>query len=447
MTGVSRVRRRNPERLVDSRETLVSGLDPSGRGVARVEGQVIFIDGALPGERVRYDVYKRKRRHAEARLAQILEPSPQRVTPKCAHFGRCGGCALQHLSGEAQVTYKQQDLLDKLQYLGKVEVRQLGTPIRGPQWGYRRKARLGCKQVPAKGGVLVGFRERNGRLLAELQSCAVLAPQVGELIQPLRALLTGLDASRDIAQIEVAVADHQTVLVLRNLQPLGETDQQRLRDFAALHDLAIALQPGGPETVTGLAPASLPTLSYRLREQNLELQFGVLDFVQVNGPVNQALVSAAVEALDPAPGEALLDLFCGLGNFSLALARRGAAVTGLELSAAMVARAGANARANGLENVNFHSADLSDADINGTWLGQGWRKLLLDPPRTGAAAVIEALHKPLPERIVYISCNPATLARDAGVLVHQYAYKLVSCTVVDMFPQTAHVESLCVFEL
>jgi len=432
-------RKPNPERLVDSREALITGLDPSGRGVARVDGKVVFIDGALPGERVHYEVYKRKRRHAEARLAKILEPSPQRVSPKCAHFGVCGGCALQHLDGSAQVLHKQQDVVDKLQHLAKVEAVQVTEPIRGPQWGYRRKARLGCKLVPAKGGVLVGFRERNGRLLADIQSCAVLAPEIGELIQPLRKLLSGLAARREIAQIEIAVGDTQALLVLRNLQPLSESDRQQLKDFAALHGLAIALQSGGPDSVTGLAPADLPRLSYRLEAQDLELEFGALDFIQVNH-------SAAVAALDPAPGEAVLDLFCGLGNFSLALARRGAEVTGLELSTAMVARAGANARANRIDNAKFHSADLGDPVTTRQWLGQGWRKLLLDPPRTGAAVVIAALSQHAPQRLVYISCNPATLARDAGVLVHQFGYTLATCTVVDMFPHTSHVETLSVFE-
>ncbi len=444
-TGQAR-RKPNPERLVDSREALITGLDPSGRGVARVEGKVVFIDGALPGERVHYEVYKRKRRHAEARLAAILEPSPQRVTPKCPHFGVCGGCALQHLDAHAQVLHKQRDVLDKLRHLAKVEPARVNDPIRGPQWGYRRKARLGCKQVPAKGGVLVGFRERGGRLLADIHSCAVLAPEIGELIQPLRDLLSGLAASREIAQIEIAVGDTQALLVLRNLQPLNTPDRRRLTDFAELHGLALALQSGGPDSVTGLAPAELPPLRYRLDAQDLDLEFGALDFIQINHPVNQALVSATVAALDPASGEAVLDLFCGLGNFSLAVARQGAQVTGLELSPAMVARAQANARANGIDNAQFHSADLSDAATAGYWLGRGWDTLLLDPPRTGAAAVIAALRTAAPQRIVYVSCNPATLARDAGVLVHELGYILASCTVVDMFPHTRHVETLSVFE-
>ncbi len=448
MTAPAENRRKpNPERLIDSREAFITGLDASGCGIAQVDGREIFIDGALPGERVRYDVVKRRRRQAETRLSTILEPSPLRVVPGCVHFGVCGGCALQHLSADAQINYKQEDLLDKLLQLGGVEARQVHTAIRGPDWGYRRKARLGCKQVAAKGGVLVGFRERNGRFLADIQSCAVLAPPLGEMIQPLRDLLSALEAGHIIAQIEVAIGDTQTLLVMRNLEPLSASDQSRLGKFAEHHDLAIALQSAGPDTVSGLMPQAIPRLSYRLKEQDLEFEFGPLEFVQVNARVNQALVSAAVKALDPEPGEAVLDLFCGLGNFSLALAHHGVEVTGLELSQAMVDRASANARINGLHNTNFHSADLDEPDIAGQWLGQGWRKILLDPPRTGAAGVIAALSAPLPGRIVYISCNPATLARDAGILVHQLGYTLNDCTVVDMFPHTRHVESLSVFDL
>jgi len=431
---------------VASREAVVIDLDPSGRGVARVDGQVVFIDGALPGERVQYDVYKRKRRHAQARLSRIIEASAERVEPQCPHFGVCGGCALQHLEGQAQITHKQRDLVGKLEHLGKIENTHMLPPIRGPLWGYRRKARLGCKNVPAKGGVLVGFRERNGRLLADIHSCPVLVPEIGQLIEPLRDLLSGLEASSGIAQIEVAVGDTQSLLVLRNLQPLELADQGKIRAFAAQHNVAIALQPAGPGSVVGFAPANLPRLSYRLDEQGIELEFGALDFVQVNGAVNQALISAAVEAMCPGQGERVLDLFCGLGNFSLALARSGALVTGLEMSQAMVTRAAANASANNLDSAQFHSADLSKSDTVKHWLEQGWPKMLLDPPRTGAADVITALGSSAPQRIVYISCNPATLARDAGVLVHEKNYRLSSCRVVDMFPHTSHVESLSVFE-
>lgn len=448
MARNSSVAKPNPERLIDSQEALITGLDPSGRGVARVDGKVVFIDGALPAERVRYDVYKRKRRHAEARLTTIVQASDERVIPQCGHFGICGGCSLQHLSTDAQVDYKQRDVLDKLKYIGKVEVVEVTVPIRGKEWGYRRKARLGCKMVPAKGGVLVGFRERNGRYLADIRSCPVLAPEIGELIEPLRTLLSGLEASREIAQIEVAVGDSQSLLVLRNLQPLSAEDQQKLIDFSELHGIAIALQSGGPDTVSGLNPLQVPLLSYRLEDQNLQFEFGALDFIQVNGPVNQALVNAALAAVDPQPQEPVLDLFCGLGNFSLALASQGAEVSGLELSAAMVARAASNAEANGLDNAQFYSADLSNSETARHWLDQGWPKVLLDPPRTGAAEVIAGIgKKKRPQRIVYISCNPATLARDAGVLVHGLGYTLKQCTVVDMFPHTAHVESLSVFEL
>lgn len=430
-------------------EALVDSLDQDARGVARVDGKVTFIDGALPGERVRAELRRRKRRLDEARTVEVLAASPERVVPRCPHFGQCGGCSLQHLDPDAQIRHKRDDLLSKLAHIGRVTPQQVGEPLRGPVWGYRRKARLGCRHVPGKGGVLVGFRERRANLLADIHECHVLIPEVGMRIGALRELFTALDARDVIAQVEVAAGEGVLLLVLRNLAPLGRADLERLRQFAREHAVHLALQPGGPDSVTALEPAILPRLAYRLAEFDLELEFSPLDFVQVNTVINEALVSRAVDALAPAPGEAVLDLFCGIGNFSLALARRGAWVTGVELGSAMIERARDNAARNAIEGAHFHAADLSQPEVAARWSAHGAGKWLLDPPRTGAEALVRAVGSAgvaAPTRIVYVSCNPATLARDAGVLVHERHYRLAQVCVVDMFPHTNHLEAMAVFE-
>jgi len=427
----------------------VDSLDQEGRGVARVDGKVMFIDGALPGERVRARVHRRKRSFDEASTVEVLAASVERVTPQCPHFGLCGGCALQHLDSAAQVRHKQNDLLEKLARIGQVRAGHVAEAIRGPVWGYRRKARLGVKFVPAKGGVLVGFRERRAHLIADIHECRVLVPQVGMRIAGLRALLSGLDAHASIAQIEVAASDDEVLLVFRHLEALGERDRECLREFARLNDLMIALQSGGPDSVVGLYPPQLSRMHYRLHEFDLDLFFSALDFVQVNGAINALLVHAAVTAIDPRPGEAVLDLFCGLGNFSLALAHRGAQIDGVELAAAMVATARGNALHNGIDCARFHSGDLFQADVARHWIARGAEKVLLDPPRSGAEAVVAAIGDAgdaAPRRIVYVSCNPSTLARDAGALVNQHGYALHEVRVVDMFAHTNHMESLAVFE-
>lgn len=441
-----RARRDAPPVLIEAR---VDSLDQAGRGVARVDGKVTFIDGALPGERVRAQLHRRKRRLDEARTIEVLEPSPERVRPRCPHFGQCGGCSLQHLDLPAQVRHKRDDLLGKLAHIAAAVPERVGEPLCGPAWGYRRKARLGCRHVPGKGGVLVGFRERHSNLLADIGECHVLIPEVGMRIGALRELFSALDARGAIAQVEVAAGEGAVLLVLRNLSPLGSADRERLHAFARTHGLHLALQPGGPDSVSALAPGELPRLYYKLAAFELELEFSPLDFVQVNARINEALVSRAVDALAPAPGEPVLDLFCGLGNFSLALARRGAQVTGVELGQAMVARARANAARNAIESASFHGADLSRPEVAAQWAAGGAGKWLLDPPRTGAEALVRAIGAAgaaAPARIVYVSCNPATLARDAGVLVNEHGYRFAEVSVVDMFPHTNHVEAMAVFE-
>ena len=431
-------------------EARVESLDQEGRGVARVDGKVTFIDGALPGEHVRMRVRRARRRFDEADTLEVLQASAERVTPRCPHADLCGGCSLQHLAVEAQVRHKQADLMAKLANLGNVTPGGVGEPLGGPAWGYRRKARLGCKYVPGKGGVLVGFRERRAHLIADIGECHVLVPEVGMRIGALREQLSGLDARDAIPQIEVAASDDTVLLVLRNLRALGAADEDRLRAFAREHGLKLALQPAGPDSIVALEPPELPELQYRLPEFDLTLGFSALDFVQVNGAINGALVHAAVAALDPQPGEAVLDLFCGLGNFSLALARRGARVTGVEMGEAMVARARDNAARNGLEGAQFASGDLSLPEQAARWVNMGAGKVLLDPPRTGAEAVVtaiaEASRDARPMRIVYVSCNPATLARDAGALANTCGYQLTRIAAVDMFPHTNHLESMAVFE-
>jgi 23S rRNA (uracil1939-C5)-methyltransferase len=415
-------------------EAVVDALDQDGRGVARIDGKVTFVDGALPGERVRIAIGRRRRRFDEARTLEVLSPSTERVVARCPHFGLCGGCSLQHLDTEAQLVHKQADVLDKLERIGGVAPDAVQTPVRGGVWGYRRKARLGCRYVPGKGGVLVGFRERHAHLIADIGECHVLVPAVGRRIRALRELLGALDAREAIPQIEVAAGDEATVLLVRHVAPLSAVDCERLRRFAREQGVAVALQPGGPESVTALEPTPLPRLRYRLADFELDLDFGPLDFVQVNAPVNEALVSRAVAALDVPPGAPVLDLFCGLGNFSLALARSGAAVTGVELGEAMVHRAAHNAARNGIEGV-----------VAAHWVRGGARHVLLDPPRSGAEAVVAGLAGAAVHRVVYVSCNPATLARDAGRMVNDHGFRLESLAVVDMFPHTNHVESLAVF--
>ena len=428
-------------------ELEVESLDQDGRGVARHDGKVVFVHGALPGERVNATIFRTRRRFDEARLQHVVSASGERVAARCEHFDRCGGCSLQHLHEDAQVAHKQADVLEKIDRLASARVECVESPIVGPRWSYRRKARLGCKYVPGKGGVLIGFRERGSALVADIQSCQVLVPQVGQRIHLLRALLSRLDAREAIPQIEVAAGDNATILVVRHLVALQPADRERLSQFASDHDLCIALQPDGPDSVQALYPMQLPTLGYRLRQQALSLTFSPLEFVQVNAEVNEQLVNAALGAMGVQAGERVLDLYCGLGNFSLALAAQGAQVHGFEFAASMVARANANARANGLEHqVQVARADLSDSRACEQVVALGARRVLLDPPRSGAAQVVEALGQALPERVVYVSCNPATLARDAKVLTQRYAMRLSSLRVVDMFPHTNHVETLAVFD-
>jgi 23S rRNA (uracil1939-C5)-methyltransferase len=418
-------------------------LAQDGRGVARVEGKATFIAGALPGERVRYKLSRVSRDVDEGAVTAVELASPHRVEPGCAHFGVCGGCSLQHLSAEQQVLFKQKQLVDALERLGGVQAEQIAEPVTGPVWGYRRRARLGAKLVPKKGGVLVGFRERESPFLAAIESCAVLDPRIGKRLRELGALLGGLSVAAKVPQIEVACADHGA-LVVRLMEEPTEADRAALLAFGAASDLDLYIQRAGPDSIKPLG--DVRTLRYSPDGGELSLQFAPNDFVQINGPVAQAMVRQALDWLAPQPGDSVLELFAGLGNFTAPLARSGAAVTAVEGEAALVEHGRDNLRRNGLE-ARYFRADLFQPDAHAPWLQGGYDLALLDPPRSGAREILPLLARTRPRRIVYVSCHPGTLARDAGILVREHGYHLRRAGVMDMFPHTAHVESMALFEI
>lgn len=426
-------------------EADIVDLSHEARGVARIEGKTVFVADALPGERVVLRRVGRHRNYDEAVLEQVLSASPDRVTAACPHFGTCGGCALQHLDPAAQIAFKQSQLLENLARLGGVEPERVLEPLTGPSWGYRRRARLGVKLVPRKGRVLVGFRERSAPYVADLHECRVLAPPVGDLIDPLSELIGGLAIAARVPQIEVAVADGVCALVMRVLDPPAAADLERLRDFEAANGVRIYLQPGGADSVAPLVAAAAP-LHYALPAFDVDIEFEPTDFIQVNGVLNEAMVVRAAEHLDAGPGHAVLDLFCGLGNFSLPLARRAREVVGVEGDAVLVGRARRNAGRNGLGNVTFHAADLFQDSAGASWARRSYDRVLLDPPRAGAREVLPVVGRCGAGRVVYISCHPGSLARDAGLLVKDHGFRLAAAGVMDMFPHTTHVEAMAVFD-
>ena len=425
----------------------IESIDHEGIGVAHVDGKVTFLEGGITGERVAFARRRARGNFDLGTVTQVLRESSQRVRPGCRWFGTCGGCAMQHVEAAAQVAAKQRVLEDNLERIGKVKPETILSPVQGPAWGYRHRARLSVHYVAKKGGVLVGFHERRSSYVADVTSCEVLPPAISALIVPLRALFTGMDLRERIPQVELAVGHAVTVLVLRHLEPLGEPDLARLRAFADRHGIQWWLQPKGPDTAHPLYPEDSPALDYRLPEFGLAIGYRPTEFTQVNTAVNRVLVKRAVDLLDPRPGERVGDLFCGLGNFTLAIAARGADVTGMEGMASLTARGEANARANGLaDRARFLTYDLyTDAPGALAKLGPV-DKLLVDPPRDGAVEICKALpDKGGPSRIVYVSCSPSTLARDAGVLVNVKGYRLAAAGVANMFPHTGHVESIALF--
>lgn len=426
---------------------VVESLDHEGQGVAHQEGKAVFIEGALTGEAVEYTPYRKKSSYEMATVTRVLKQSPLRVEPRCPHFGICGGCSMQHLDAGAQVAVKQRVLEDNLWHIGKVKVEQLLPPIYGPFWGYRHRARLSVRHVAKKGGVLVGFHEKRSSYVAEMHTCPVLPERVSELILPLRELITRLSIRDRLPQVEIALGEKVDVLCLRILAPLNGQDEALLREFADRHGVQFFLQSKGPETAQPFHPLDAPQLSYSLPEFGVTMPFHPTEFTQVNPFINRVLLRRAIALLDPKPGERIGDLFCGLGNFSLPIARCGAHVVGVEGSAALVKRAAENAALNGLSaRTEFHVANLFEVGEPELAALGPFDKLLIDPPRDGAVEVVKALGEMAPGRIVYVSCNPATLARDAAVLVHTQGYRLKAAGVVNMFPHTAHVESMALFE-
>ncbi len=425
-------------------EVDIESLTHDGRGVARIDGKAVFVAGALPGERVRIQYGKRRRAYDEAKVEEFLTRSPDRIEPRCPHFGGCGGCAFQHLPAERQIEAKQRVLAENFERIGKVSPQNWLTPLSDQPWGYRRKGRLSVKWVEKKGKVVVGFREDNPRFIADLTVCHTLLPEVGQRINELSELIGSLEAKSEIAQIEIAAGDETVALVFRNLIPLSVGDRQKLIDFGTQHDLAILLQPKGPDSVHALWPEQI-NLHFRIAEADVDLEFEPLDFIQVNAGMNQRMIRQTLQLLDMKPDDEVLDLFCGLGNFTLPIARQVASIVGVEGDEGLVMRAGRNAEKNGIDNASFHAADLFLNHAGSAWARRKYSKILLDPPRSGAAAVLEYLPRKGSDRIVYVSCHPASLARDAGTLVNQHGFTLVDAGVMDMFPHTAHVESIALF--
>ena len=436
----------------------VESLDLEAQGVAHdATGKVVFIEGALPGEEVQVQVHRRKNNWEQGTLSALRHESSQRVVPRCRHFGVCGGCKMQHLHVGAQVATKQRALEDALWHLGKVKAERLLRPIEGPSWGYRYRARLSVRFVAKKGKVLVGFHERKSSFVADMDSCEVLPPHVSAMLLPMRALVASMDQRDRLPQIELAVGDEVTALVLRHLEPLSAADAARLREFGANHRVQWWLQPKGPDTVHRLDDIG-PELAYGLPEFGVTMPFKPTDFTQVNTQINRVLVSRALRLLEPQRDERVIDWFCGLGNFTLPIATLTREVLGIEGSEALVQRSRENAAHNGLAQKASFAArnlfELAPADLIAFGEAERW---LVDPPREGAFALAKALADlhgdpalapgyRAPKRIVYVSCNPATLARDAGLLVHQAGYRCTAAGAVNMFPHTAHVESIAVFD-
>jgi 23S rRNA (uracil1939-C5)-methyltransferase len=438
-------RRRRKKLPPEPLELRIEDLSHDGRGVGTHEAKRVFVRGVLPGERVLARVTGSKRRYDEAEVLEIMEPSADRIAPRCPNFGTCGACSLQHLDPSRQIEAKQTTLLQNLRRIGKVSPRTVWEPLTGPLWGYRRKARLSVRYVQAKERVLVGFRETYGRFVADMQECHVLDPRVAAQLERLATLVHGLEARQTIPQIEVACGDDTGALVFRHLEPLAERDLRELREFARESGLAVLLQPGGPDSIVALEPEAVE-LTFRLPEFGLELVFGPSDFVQVNAEMNRLMVSRALKLLSPAASDRVLDLFCGLGNFTLPIATLAGEVVGVEGEPALVRKAADNAARNNLAHAHFHAADLAVDPGSAPWLKGGYDSVLIDPPRSGAEFILPHVAASGADRVVYVSCHPASLARDAGILVHEFGFSLQGVGVMDMFPHTGHVESIALFE-
>ncbi|MDH3631367.1 MAG: 23S rRNA (uracil(1939)-C(5))-methyltransferase RlmD [Gammaproteobacteria bacterium] len=439
---MSRRGRRN--KLPEPRQVTIDAMSHEGRGIAHVNGKTVFVFGALAGESVRIQVLKSNRNFDQATTLEVIEASPERIRPRCEAFQVCGGCNLQHLANDDQVELKQRALLEMMTHAG-VQYEEVLPPLRAGEWGYRKKARLGVKYVKNKGRVLVGFRERNTSFIADMHRCEVLIPEVGYKLDLLSEMIGQLEACASIPQIEVAADADHIQLVFRHLQPLSEHDRDLLIEFGRQHNFHLQLQPGGPETVCNLFPEEQGLNLDPVGNGQIRIAFNALDFVQVNNEINQKMVAQALRLLDLQPTDKILDLFCGLGNFTLPMAQRCAQVSGVEVDAAMLTRARESAIANHISNTDYHSADLSRPDEDFVWMRQRYDKILLDPPRSGALEMAQLIGRFNAIRIVYVSCQPSSLVRDAAIICSQ-GYRMTHLGIMDMFPQTAHVESMAVFE-
>lgn len=431
-------------------DAVIESVTHDGRGIAAVSGKKVFVAGALAGEKVRFIRRKRRRNFDEAELLEVLCASDARIEARCEVYGRCGGCSLQHVSPGDQRAIKEQSMRDSLERIGKVSPESWLPPLfnenDGGEFNYRRRARLAVKHVAAKGRVLVGFRERHAPFITDMHRCDVLAHPVSEMLDPLSDLIGGMSIRARLPQIEVAVADNVTTLVLRVLDLPSDSDIQACEAFALEHGVEIALQPGGIDSVAPLrSDKTLSQLAYSLPDFDVELEFSANDFVQINGPVNRRMVSAAIDLLQVGKQHTVADLYCGIGNFSLPIARNAGKVLGIEGAAQQVTQAAANAKLNGIENCEFRCADLEKIDGSEQWLSQQWDRVLLDPARSGALAIVKQMTRIGADRVVYVSCHPGTLARDAAELVHEQRYVLEAAGIIDMFPHTGHVESVAVF--
>ena len=439
---MSRGRRKLPAETLSA---TIESLSHEGRGITHINGKTVFIDGALPGEEVQFRYTRKRGQFDEGRVVDVVESSTLRVEPRCRHYAICGGCSLMHLEIGQQILHKQTVLLEQLQHIGGLAPERVIPPLSASQWGYRRKARMGVKYVAGKEKVLVGFREKNSRFIADIDSCEVLHPFLGETIGQLKELFRGLSAYRQIPQLEVAISDAFAAIIIRHLAPLTESDMRLLGEYEKTRPVRFYLQPAGLDSVHSLSDQDEQDLYYRLDNHNVSVEFSPVDFTQVNFDLNPLLVDRVISLLDLSAADTVLDLFCGLGNFTLPIARYANFATGVEGSEELVRRANRNAQKNSLSNVDFRVCDLSGQDAAEV-LGQDYNKVLLDPPRSGAREIIEQLDLQRVEKLVYVSCNPATLARDAGILVKQAGFSLKAAGVMDMFPHTSHVESIALFE-
>ncbi len=442
-------RRRRAKLPQDPVQVTIESVSHDGKGVCHVDDLTVFVDGALEGEELTF-IYTNKRKNiAEAKVHEIIKASPHRVEPECIHFDICGGCSLQHLEETQQIVLKQDLLLENLKRIGKTEPESILEPLTGPHFAYRKKSRLGARFVIKKDKMLVGFREKHSNFLAELETCKVLHHDIGLHLRDWADLLLTLSIYQKIPQIEVAYGDEHGAFIIRHLEPFNDEDKQKLIDFAHKMDIQIYLQPKGPDSITRLAPDDehFKPLSYSLPDYNIVHEFQPTDFTQVNSEINRKMINLALELLDPKPDDNVLDLFCGIGNFTLPLARKVKHVTGVEGSSDLVIRAKENALKNGIENADFFAADLFEAFSGMKWAKQKYDRILLDPARSGAKEIAEYIPNFGAHMIVYVSCNPSTLARDTEILVHQHGYKLIKAGVMDMFPHTAHLESIALFSL